>query len=215
MWSLFNLNAICWSMTKHLLIISTWLFPLWKVISVFWSAPPLVSKEFQMTLTSLALWHVSRYFFASCHSQITVLSPVISYRFHADTDWLLKNSLPLYLLHSLVLLHWQKERQQLRWLQVCQLNSLIFFTDSNSHQFALFTNIRSNKMGVMGWNWIWCPWDTARPSSTCHEPQCVQWCPECFHLWKWWLYSPYMADHLWQGSQSLGVVHVEYLVQDK
>ena len=106
-------------------------------------------------------------------------------------------------------------RQILRWLRVCQLNSLIFFSDSNSHQFAPCTNIRSNEMGVMGWNWIWCPWDTACPSSTCHEPQCVQWCPECFHLWKWWLYSPYMADHLWQGSQSLGVVHVEYLVQDK
>ena len=50
-------------------------------------------------------WHISRYFFPPCHSQITNPSPVISYHFHADTDWLLKNSLPLYLLHSLVLLH--------------------------------------------------------------------------------------------------------------
>ena len=88
---------------------------------------PWFPKNFKWLWLPLALWHVSRYFFAPCHSQITNPSPVISYHFHADTDWLLENSMPLYLLHSLVLLHWQKERQNLRWWWVCQLNSLVFF----------------------------------------------------------------------------------------
>lgn len=70
-------------------------------------------------------------------------------------------------------------------------------------------------MGFMGWNRVQCSRDTVGSCGALHESQCIQWGLECFHIWKRWLHSSYMADNLWQGPQPLGMVHMECLVQGR
>ena len=67
----------------------------------------------------------------------------------------------------------------------------------------------------MGWNRVQCSRDTVGSCGALHESQCIQWGLECFHIWKRWLHSSYMADNLWQGAQPLGMVHMECLVQGR
>lgn len=68
------------------------------------------------------------------------------------------------------------------------------------------------KMVAVGQDWLLCSQDSPCTSSALYGYQLLQWPPECICPWRWWIGPPYLANNLWQGAESLGMVHLECLV---